>query len=73
MAYVETDNIKFVLTTYGKEQGLKRGLLNVMKYFTVSDDGVIYTMNVQPDNFLDVNGSHGTSTNVSICNKNIIE
>jgi hypothetical protein len=73
MAYVETNNIKFTLTTYGKEEGLKRGLLDVMKYFTVSDNGVIYTMNVQPKNLLDVNGSHGASTNVSICDKNIIE
>jgi hypothetical protein len=73
MAYVETSNIKFVLTNYGKEEGLKRGLLNVMRYFTVSDNGVIYTMNVQPTNLLDVNGSHGTSTNVTVYNKNIIE
>lgn len=73
MAYVETNNIKFTLTTYGKEEGLKRGLLNVMRYFTVSDNGVIYTMNVQPKNLLDINGSHESSTNVSICDKNIIE
>jgi hypothetical protein len=73
MAYVTTDNIKFTLTNYGKEEGLKRGLLDVMKYFTVEDSGVIYTLNVQPDHLPDVNGSHGSSTNLPIGNKNIIK
>jgi hypothetical protein len=73
MAYVETDNIKFVLTKYGKEQGLKHGLLNVIKYFTVSDEGVIYTMNVSPDKFPDINGSHQTSTSIPSSNKSIIK
>ena len=73
MAYVETDKLKFVLTRYGKEQGLKHGLLNVIKYFTISDDGVIYTMNVQPDKLTDINGSHQTSTNITISDKNVIQ
>jgi len=65
MAYLETNNqIKFVLTKAGKEIGLKDGFLNVFKYFTVSDKGVIYTMDVQPDKFTDLNGSHSTSTNI---------
>ena len=73
MAYVETDNIKFVLTKYGKEQGLKHGLLNVIKYFTVSDEGVIYTMDNEPNKFPDVNGSHQTSSNIASSNKNLIQ
>ena len=72
MAYVN-DDIKFTLTTYGKEEGLKRGLLSIMKYFTIHDSGVVYTLNVQPNNLLDVNGSHQTSTKVSsIYDENII-
>jgi len=75
MAYVETDinNVKFVLTKYGKEQGLKHGLLNVIKYFTVSDDGLIYTMDVNPSNLKDINGSHTTSSNLPNGNKNVIK
>ena len=73
MGKVETDNVKFVLTSYGKEQGFKHGLLNVMKYFTVSDDGVMYTINVQPDSLNDINGCHTTSTNIASCSKNTIE
>tara|TARA_R110002012_G_C11433814_1_gene589735 strand:+ start:360 stop:584 length:225 start_codon:yes stop_codon:yes gene_type:complete len=73
MGYVETDNIKFVLTNYGKEQTLKYGLSNVIKYFSVSDDGVIYTMYEEPNKLLDVNGSHQTSTNITSCNKNLIQ
>ncbi len=73
MAYVETDNIKTVLTKYGKEEGLKHGFLNVIKYFTLSDDGVVYTLNEQPTNLKDINGSHTTSTNLSSCNKNRID
>ena len=71
MAYVNND-IKFTLTTYGKEEGLKRGLLSIMKYFTIHDSGVIYTLDVQPNNLLDVNGSHQTSTKVSDCDNNKI-
>jgi hypothetical protein len=73
MAYVETNNIKFVLTKYGKEQSFERGLFNVLKYFTISDDGVIYTLNVEPENLPDINGSHQTSTNTPTSNKNIID
>lgn len=73
MAYVETDNVKFVLTKYGKEQGFKHGLLNVIKYFTVSDDGVIYTINKQPNSLNDINGCHTTSTSIASCSKNTIE
>ena len=73
MASVETDSIKFVLTNYGKEQGLKHGLLNVIKYFTVNDDKVIYTINVNPNTLQDINGSHQTSTNKVSCTKNTIE
>jgi len=73
MGYVETNDIKFVLTNYGKEQSLKYGLSNVIKYFSVSDDGVIYTMYEEPNKLLDVNGSHKTSTNITSCNKNLIQ
>jgi hypothetical protein len=66
MSYVNTNSneIQFTLTKVGKELGLKHGLLNVIKYFTVSDAGVIYTMDVEPTKLQDINGNHTTSTNV---------
>jgi hypothetical protein len=76
MAYIteeNTDNIKLVLTNYGKEQAFKTGLLNVIKYFTISDDGLIYTMDVKPTEFIDMNGLHKTSSNISSGNKNNIQ
>jgi hypothetical protein len=72
MSYVR-DDIKFVLTNYGKEQGLKHGFLNIFKYFTVSDDGVIYTMEVEPTDLNDINGLHTTSSKIPNGNKNIIQ
>jgi hypothetical protein len=76
MAYVETGDkkLKFVLTTKGKEEGFDKGFLNIFKYFTVGDSGFIYTLDVGPDNLLDINGLHETSTNLSSCpsNNNII-
>lgn len=72
MSYVNTDNIKLVLTNYGKEQGFKHGLSNVIKYFTVSDDGLIYSMEVGPENLKDINGSHQTSTNIPSGSQNTI-
>jgi hypothetical protein len=76
MAYVETGDkkLKFVLTTKGKEEGLREGFLNIFKYFTVGDSQVIYTLESSPNNLIDINGSHETSTNVSSCpsNNNII-
>lgn len=67
MAYVEnSDNqMKFVLTSRGKELMFEHGLLNILKYFSVSDGGVIYTMDVEPNKLKDINGSHTNSTNVS--------
>ena len=73
MAYVKNDTVKFVLTEYGKKEGLKRGYLNVIKYFTVSDDGLIYTSNTTPNQLKDVNGSHLTSTNDTSGSINIIK
>jgi len=69
MAYVDTENneMKLTLTNRGKEMGLKHGLLNVIKYFSIGDSGVIYTMDVEPTKLKDVNGNHSTSTNVSSC------
>lgn len=77
MAYIENDTIyidgvKFVLTDYGKQQGFKHGLLNIIKYFTVSDDGIIYTSDTSPNQLKDVNGSHLTSTNIPSGSINII-
>lgn len=72
MSYVR-DDIKFVLTNYGKEEGLKHGLLGIFKYFTVSDDGVMYTMDVNPKDLKDINGSHTTVSNTPNGNKNIIQ
>lgn len=72
MAYVDK-KMKFVLTNYGKEQILKKGVTKTIKYFTLSDDGVNYTLDFEPDNLLDVSGSHESSTNLNSVNKNIIK
>lgn len=72
MAYVDK-KMKFVLTNYGKEQVFKKGIINTLKYFTISDDGVNYTIDVEPNNLLDISGSHDTSTNNNSINKNIIK
>lgn len=71
MSYVESNNneMKFVLTKQGKEMGLRYGLINVLKYFSVSDVGVNYTMDVEPEKIPDINGSHNNSTNVKSCSK----
>lgn len=77
MAYVgdneNIDGVKFVLTEYGKQKSLERGLLNVIKYFTVSDDGLMYSSNTNPTQLKDINGSHLTSTNKPDVGTNIIK
>lgn len=72
MAYVRED-IKFVLTNRGKEEAYKHGLSKIFKYFTVSDDGFMYTLDVKPTDLTDVNGSHTTSTNIISGNNNNIQ
>lgn len=69
MSYVESNNneMKFVLTKQGKEMGLQHGLINILKYFSVSDNGVNYTMDVAPDKIPDINGSHNNTTNIKSC------
>ena len=74
MAYVETSGLKFVLTNSGKEEGLTHGFVNIFKYFTIGDSATIYTLETKPNDLLDINGSHGTSTNRPIGrNNNIIK
>lgn len=71
MAFVD-EEVKFVLTNYGKEKGFERGFLNLFKYFSISDDGVRYTSDVEPKKLRDISGTHSTSTNVVGPNKNHI-
>jgi hypothetical protein len=55
------DNIKFVLTDRGKMTLLRGGLNNLIKYFSVHDDEVIYTIDVNPK-VVDINGSKEDTT-----------
>jgi len=60
MAFVEINSkVKLVLTKYGKEK-LIEGKLN-FKYFSFSDDGVNYELNVEPNEVIDTQGDVNTT------------
>jgi hypothetical protein len=69
MAFVETNNneVKFTLTNEGKVSWMEHGLLDSLRYFSISDKGVNYTLEEAPTKLTDMNGSHKTSTNVPSC------
>lgn len=56
------NNVRLTFTDYGKIKFLTEGYKNTFKYFSLSDDGVIYTLSVLPDGILDITGTHKSST-----------
>jgi len=65
MGFVVGNNndIQFVLTNKGKKALLENGLDQVIKYFSVHDDEVIYTVDVYPK-VVSVNGTNKNATMV---------
>lgn len=59
-----TDGVKFVLTDEGKKTLLNGGLLNLIQFFSVHDDEVIYTLDTFPK-VIDINGSKEDTTLVN--------
>lgn len=65
MAFIEENNsktVRLVLTDLGKKLFLETGLLPQLKYYSLIDSNVIYTANVEPNKYPDLNGSHDNST-----------
>ena len=52
----DTDKLKFVLTTKGKEILIEKGWENLRIYYTFFDDDVNYTINAYPNLMSDING-----------------
>lgn len=71
MAYTQTNSneMKFVLTNAGKKLAFEQGLSNIIKYFSLCDDDVIYTMDVEPDKLKAINGYNEASTDVKSCGR----
>jgi hypothetical protein len=63
MGFVEgnSGDVKLVLTNRGKRALLSDGLNTLIKYFSIHDDEVIYTIDVNP-RILDINGSKEDAT-----------
>lgn len=61
MAFVNNE-IKCVLTTYGKKTLIRKGITNMKIYYTFFDDSIIYTLNAYPNLIPDTNG---TGNNIS--------
>jgi len=63
MGFVVGDNkgIKLTLTNEGKKAMLEKGLDDSIRFFTINDDEIIYTLDTHPK-VLDVNGNNTTTT-----------
>ena len=64
MGFVDknNDDVRLTLTDYGKSKFLNEGYRDTFKYFSLSDDGVIYWLDISPEGVLDITGSHKAST-----------
>ena len=59
------DEVKLILTPYGKTKFLSNGFKDTFRYFSFSDDTVIYHLCVEPQGILEITGSHKSSTTKS--------
>lgn len=64
MAFLDKNikDVKLILTPYGKTKFLTNGFKETFKYFSFSDDDVIYYLCVEPQGILEITGSHKSST-----------
>jgi len=56
------NEVKLILTPYGKSKFLGNGYRDSFKYFSLSDDNIIYHLCVEPQGILEITGSHKSST-----------
>lgn len=59
------DEVQLNLTTYGKMKFLNKGFRDTFRYFSFSDDDVLYHLCVEPQGILEITGSHKSSTTKS--------
>lgn len=64
MGFVDNNikEVKLILTPYGKTKFLSNGSNETFKYFSFSDDDVLYHLCVEPQGVLEITGSHKSST-----------
>ena len=64
MGFLEknTNEVKLILTPYGKTKFLTKGFKDTFRYFSFSDDDIIYHLCVEPQGVLEITGSHKSST-----------
>lgn len=67
MGFLSKDikEVKLILTPYGKTKFYTKGFKDTFRYFSFSDDGVIYHLCVEPQGILKITGSHKSSTTKS--------
>lgn len=56
------DEVRLILTPYGKTKFLTDGLEETFSHFSFSDDDVLYHLCVEPQGILEITGSHKSST-----------
>ena len=56
------NEVRLVLTQYGKKEFLSNGVDRTFRFFSFSDDNVLYDLCVEPQGVLDITGSHKSST-----------
>jgi hypothetical protein len=57
-----TNEVRLILTPYGKVQFYSKGVKDTFRYFSFSDDDVLYHLCVEPQGILEITGSHKSST-----------
>jgi len=75
MGYLEGNNgVKALLTHEGKECFLSGGLIEKIKngYVQISDDDVLYTLNVPPNIIADFSGNNSDITDAKCVTKNYL-
>lgn len=58
----DTNEVKLTLTPYGKVKFYSKGFKDTFRYFSFSDDDIIYNLCVEPQGILEITGSHKSST-----------
>jgi hypothetical protein len=62
MGFFENNEVRLTFTDYGKEKFFNDGYKDTFTYFSLSDDNVIYHLDVEPSYIFDINGYHNEST-----------
>ncbi len=58
----DTNEVKLILTKHGKVLFYTKGAKETFRYFSFSDDNVLYNLCVEPQGVLEITGSHKSST-----------